>query len=86
MLLKTLKPKAHGNDKTVMTTKLIITAFLRSIFSNSIVQAIIFSKTAITVESDAFVSCSSKRLDFYKIFVLFLPLFYLSSFLSSMDV
>ena len=31
----------------------MITAFFLSIFNNSIVQAIIFSKTAITVESDA---------------------------------
>ena len=36
-----------------MTTKLIITAFLRSIFSNSIVQAMMFSKTAITVDKEA---------------------------------
>ena len=53
ILLKTLNPKAQGNESKVIKTKLMITAFFLSIFNNSIVQAIIFSKTAITVESDA---------------------------------
>ena len=60
---KKRNPNAQGNESTVIKIKLMITAFFLSIFYNSIVQAIIFSKTAITVESDAFVSCSSKRLE-----------------------
>ena len=50
MLLKRLKPRAQGRDKMIIAAAFIRTAFLRLQPNISIAKAIIFSKTAITVD------------------------------------
>lgn len=48
-----LKPRAQGTDKRVTAKKLIRHAFLRLILNWSILKDMIFSNTAITVETAA---------------------------------